>query len=430
MGSRVATGGVPRHAGSTRARARARGVALVLVAVVAFGTSFAGFTLLRWRSNMTTLPSFADLVAPPPAGATAPGQEREVDVDDPMSGRAVTLLVLGTDDRSGANAALAGAKAGGGSDTTLVVHLSADRSRVEIVSIPRDSRAEIPACHLDLNPDGPMSRPRTAKFNEAFAVGWATGEPALAAACTSSTVQTMTGLTVDGVVIVDMAGFVGMVEAVGGVRVCVPEPVRDTRYTHLDLPAGWADLDGVTALRYVRARHVDGGDGTDPARIDRQHQFLGALVRKVLSSDVLTSPLATGRFIDAMTSSLTISAELGDPAELLGLGWSLRGLGPEDLTFMTVPWAYAEGGRYVAWTDDAAEVWARLLADEPLGASGTSGASGTGDAGGSPPPTAGAAAAGPGAAEGVPPSADGAASAPVAGAVLRTAEESESAVCG
>lgn len=415
-----------------RSYRRARVVALVLVGAVALGGGFVGFTILRWRSNVTTLPSVADLVAPPPTtGLATPGAVgHAVDADDPWPGRAVNLLLLGTDDRSGENAALAGADPGGGSDTALVVHLSADRSRVELVSIPRDTKAQIPACHLDHDVDGPMSRPRTAKFNEAFAIGWATGDPALAAACTISTVQTMTGLTIDAFAIVDMAGFVGMVEAVGGVRVCVPEPLRDARYTGLDLPAGWADLDGVTALQYVRARHVDGGDGTDPARIDRQHRFLGALVRKVLSSDVLASPLATGRFLDAVTSSLMVSAELADPGRLLGLGWSLRDLDAADLTFLTVPWEYADGGRYVAWTDAAADVWARLLADEPLAGSVAAAApdGGTADGG-----TAGGGTAG-GTADGGTGDAGAAGgtggSPPVGGAVLRTAEDPEAAVCG
>lgn len=410
------TGAVPRHVRAMRSYRRARGIAIVLVGAVTLGVGFVGFSVLRWRSNVTTLPSVAHLVAPPTtSGTAAPAVGHAVDADDPMPGRAVNLLLLATDDRSGENAVLAGADEGGGSDTALVVHLSADRSRVEMVSIPRDTKADIPACHLDRDVQGPMSRPRTAKFNEAFAIGWATGDPALAAACTISTVQTMTGLTIDGFAIVDMVGFVGMVEAVGGVRVCVPEPLRDARYTGLDLSAGWHDLGGVTALQYVRARHVDGSDGTDPARIERQHRFLGALVRKVLSSDVLASPLATGRFLDAVTSSLTLSAELANPGTMLGLGWSLRELDATDLTFMTVPWAYADGGRYVAWTPDAADVWARLLADEPLAGGGAA----------PPAPDLGAAAGEVGAPD------DGVAGlAPVAGTELSTAEDPEAAVCG
>lgn len=409
MGTRAAAAGVPRHVLAMRSYRRARAVATVLVGAVAFGGGLVGFTLLRWRANVTTLPSVADLVAPPTPIGAAPVVGHAVDADDPMDGRAVTLLLLGTDDRSGENAALAGADPGGGSDTAMLVHLSADRSRVEVVAIPRDTKAAIPACHLDRDPGGPMSRPRTAKFNEAFAIGWATGDPALAAACTISTVQTMTGLTVHGFAIVDMAGFVGMVEAIGGVRVCVPAPLQDARYTGLDLPAGWADLDGVTALQYVRARHVEGSDGTDPARIERQHLFIGALVRKVLSSDVLASPLATGRFLDAVTSSLTVSAELADPGTILGLGWSLRELEPTDLTFMTVPWAYSDGGRYVSWTDEADEVWARLLTDQPLAGGGAAPAAPADDA---------------------PAGDDGGGVAPVTGAVLSTAEDPGAAVCG
>ena len=406
---------MPRHVRALRSYRRARGVALVLVGALALGGGLVGFTILRWRSNVTTLPSVAHLVAPPTvAPGAAPTLGRAVDADDPMPGRAVTILLLGTDDRSGENAVLAGADEGGGSDTALVVHIPADRSRVELVSIPRDTRAEIPACHLDRDVDGPMSRPRTAKFNAAFAIGWATGDPALAAACTISTVQTMTGLTVDGFAIIDMAGFVGMVNAIGGVRVCAPEPLRDLRYTGLDLSAGWHDLEGVRALQYVRARHVEGSDGTDPARIERQHRFLGALVRKVLSSDVLSSPLAMGRFVDAATASLTVSAELADPGTVLGLAWSLRELDEADLTFMTVPWAYADGGA-VIWTADADQVWARILADEPLAGSTGAGAAGAGT-------TAAAADDAPGAAPVTIP--------PVTGADLRTAADPEAALCG
>ena len=336
---------------------------LVVVSATALGVGLVGFTLLRLRSNVTTLPSVTELIARPThEGESEPEQPS---TDDPLAGTAVNIVVLGTDDRSGENALLAGEDPGGGSDTTLIVHLPADRSRADVVSIPRDSRAQIPACHLDYNPDGPVSRPQEAKFNKAFDIGWETGEPALAAACTMSTIQTMTGLTINAFVIVDMAGFADMVDAVGGVRVCVPEPLRDSRYTGLDLAAGWHDLRGVQALQYVRARHIDGGDGLDPTRIERQQRFIGALLRRVLSSDVLTSPLALAGFLDAATSSLTVSAELGDTSTQLGLGWSLRDLDATDITFLTVPWEFGSGG-YVDWTEDAALVWSRLASDVPL----------------------------------------------------------------
>jgi LCP family protein required for cell wall assembly len=359
----------------------ARTVGLVVLATVVFGTAAAGFTVLRLRGNVTTLDSVAGLVAPPTSAGE--GAAETPTPDDPMEGRAVNILVLATDDRSGENAALAGADPGGGSDTTLIVHLAADRSRADIVSIPRDSRAQIPACHLDRDPAGAMSRAQEGKFNKAFAIGWATGDPALAAACTISTVQTMTGLTIDGFVILDMAGFVDMVDAVGGVRVCVPEPLDDEgNYTNLHLTAGWHDLVGAEALDYVRARHVSGSDGTDPSRIERQQRFIGALMRKVLSSDVLRSPVELGRFLDAATSSLTVSSELGSTTTQLGLAWGLRDLTSQNITFLTTPWEYGTSG-YVDWTDDAALVWSRLLADQPLN-------SAAAPAGGTADPTAGA----------------------------------------
>lgn len=402
-----------------RSYRRARAIGLVVVATVVFGVSAAGFAVLRWRSNVTALPSIAGLVAPPtPVGPDVVAEPPTP--QDEMSGRAVNLLVLGSDDRSGENAALAGADAGGGSDTTLVLHLAADRSRADIVSIPRDSRAQIPACHLDRDPAGVMSDPREGKFNRAFATGWATGDLGLAAACTISTVQTMTGLTIDGFVIVDMAGFADMVDAVGGVRVCVPEPLDDDGgYTNLHLSAGWHDLLGREALDYVRARHVVGGDGTDPARIERQQRFIGALMRKVLSSDVLTNPLELGGFLDAATSSLTVSAELGSATAQLGLIWGLRDLDSQSITFLTVPWEYGTGG-YVDWTDDAALVWSRLLADQPLNSAAV-------QAPATPPVT-------PGATPGAEPAVPAAPAPPVPPAEpdlpIRTADDPDEVICG
>lgn len=358
-----------------RSHRAARAVALSLLAVISFTAAAAGFTVLRFRSNVTTLPSVAGLVARPTSGAA---ETAAPEPGDPMAGRAVNLLVLGSDDRSGENAALAGEDAGGGSDTTLIVHLPADRSRIDVVSIPRDSRAQIPKCHLDWQADGPMLRARESKFNAAFSIAWKeTGDLALGAACTISTIQTMTQVPIDAFVIVDMAGFAAMVDAVGGVQICAPTPLRDPRYTRLNLDAGWHDLKGVEALQYVRARHIKGTDGTDTGRIERQQRFIGALMREVMSSDVLTNPIALGRFLNAATSSLTVSAELGSATEQLGLAWGIRDLRADDVTFVTVPWEFGSGG-YVEWTHDAVLLWERLRADQPLNPTATPPAGGAG----------------------------------------------------
>lgn len=345
----------PAHARSVHERRWPRVAGLALVGALAAGASGAAALASQVGTNVTTVGSVADVLA------EAAGEQTD-QAPDPWDGRAVDLLLLGSDDRSGENAAIGGAEDGMRADTTLLAHVSADRTRIEITSLPRDTRARIPACPVDTA--GGMSSPREDKFNAAFATGALSGDVGLAAACTALTVREMTGVEVDAFMIVDFAGFQGMVDAVGGVEVCVPEPLVDGRYTALNLPAGRHVLLGQQALDYVRARHVEGTDGTDLSRIERQQNFLGALVRKVTGSDVLTSPAATLSFVDAATSSLTVSSELSG-SQVMGLVWSMRELRPQDVTFVTVPWRYDAQG-WVEWTSEADVLWQRLLADQPL----------------------------------------------------------------
>ncbi|HEX5332350.1 MAG TPA: LCP family protein [Cellulomonas sp.] len=349
----------PRHSRARRDRAApGRRVALVVVAVLAFGGSATAVAVSRLRGNVGTVGSLDGLIAAPTGSPT------DLPAADLSAGRAVTFVVIGSDTRSGGNAAIGGEVDGMRADTTIVVHLAADRSRVDAVSIPRDSEANIPACHLDRDPAGRMSRPRTDKFNAAFSIGGSAGDVGLAAACTMSTIAAMTGLAVTEFALVDFAGFQGMVEAIGGIRVCVPTALKDYKdNTELDLAAGWHDLDGPQALDYVRARYVTGSDGSDVQRIARQQDFIAAVVRKALSADVLTSPVSLAHFLDAGTRSLTMSDGLA--AGLPGMAWGLRGIDPSTVTFVTVPWGPGTKGRIV-WTDDATTLWERIAADVPI----------------------------------------------------------------
>src|SRR5665647_1911019 len=322
----------PRHANARRGRTTVpRRVTLVVVALLAFGGSATAVAVSRLRGNVATVGSLDGLIAAPTDSPT------EQAAADRSAGRAVTFVMLGSDTRAGENAAIGGADDGMRADTTIVVHVSADRRRVDAVSIPRDSEARIPACHLDREQAGRMSRPRTDKFNAAFAIGGSTGDLGLAAACTLSTIAANTGLAVTDFAQVDFAGFQGMVDAIGGIRVCVPTAIKDYKgNTALDLAAGWHDLDGPQALDYVRARYITGSDGSDVQRITRQQKFIAAVLRKALSADVLTSPVSLARFLDAGTRSLTMSDGL--KAELPGLAWRLRDVEPSAVTFVTVPW--------------------------------------------------------------------------------------------
>ena len=289
------------------------------------------------------------------------------DPDDPNQGMPVNILVLGTDSREGSEAVVADGEEGQRSDTTIVMHISADRQRVELVSIPRDSLVDIPDC---IREDGSTSRPQNyAMFNSAYSIGGESGLVSDAAACTQRTVEQNTGVRIDHFIVVNMSGFVNMVDAVGGVPMCIPEEVYSPKANNLHLQAGNQRLDGVTALSYARARTGTGlGDGSDTNRIGRQQELLAATAREVLSKNLLTDVPELIRFLTAATQSLTVSSGLSSITDMAGLALSLKGLGSGGITFLTVPWVPAQtDANRVVWTDDADRVWANLAGDLPVG---------------------------------------------------------------
>ncbi len=220
---------------------------------------------------------------------------------------------------------IGGTKGVGGmrSDTTIVVHVSADRSRAELVSIPRDSLVAVPSCTMT---NGKKSwAQRSAMFNTAFATGWDMGgDMASAAGCTIKTVQALTGLTIDHFVVVDFVGFESMVNAIGGVPICLPTSY-DSPNAGLHVNAGFQALNGQTALAYARAREGTNMNGSDLQRAARQQQFVAAMIRQVLSKDVLTSVPRLLSFLDAATKSLTVDPGLSHLTDMAGIALSLRG---------------------------------------------------------------------------------------------------------
>ena len=288
---------------------------------------------------------------------------------DPQAGKPVNMLLIGSDERYGANGAIGGDKNLGSmrSDTTIVVHVSADRSRAELVSIPRDSMVKIPSCTMT---NGRTTRARFDMFNSAFASGWDTGgDITSAAACTIKTVQSLTGLTIDHFVVVDFVGFQQMVDAIGGVPICIPENY-DSRNAKLHVKAGYQTLDGPTALAYARAREGTNMNGSDLQRAARQQQLVAAMIHQVLSRNVLTNVPALMNFLNAATSSLTVDPGLGHLTDMAGMALSLRCLEPSHITFMTIPvGAYPKNHNRVIWTSAATKIWANMVADQPIVAS-------------------------------------------------------------
>ncbi|MER7766435.1 LCP family protein [Kitasatospora sp. NPDC096140] len=237
---------------------------------------------------------------------------------------AENILLIGSDDRSGSNGSYGGQAGTERSDTTILLHLAADRKHATAVSVPRDVMVSVPACE---QPDGTRSKPVLMQFNRAFE----TGGPA----CSIRTVEQLSGIRIDHYVILDFSGFKTIVNAIGGVEVCVPQPIHD-KDAKLDLPAGRQTLHGEQALGYVRARESL-GDGSDTQRMGRQQQFLAALIRKVESQGVLLNPTRLWPVLDAATSSVRADGGLSSLGALYDLTQDLRGIPSANVVFLTAP---------------------------------------------------------------------------------------------
>ncbi|MGR8010189.1 LCP family glycopolymer transferase [Streptomyces hypolithicus] len=243
----------------------------------------------------------------------------------PIAVDAQNILLIGSDTRSGkGNAKYGRDKGTQRSDTTILLHLAADRKSATAVSLPRDLMVDIPSC---LGRDGKRTRKQFTQFNSAYELG--------GTACTIRTVEGLTGIRLNHHMVVDFAGFKGMVDAVNGVEICLEEPVDD-KQAKLKLDAGLQKLNGEQALGYVRARKSI-GDGSDTERMERQQQFLGALVNKVQSNGVLLNPTRLYPVLDAATKSLTTDPGLDSLKDLYNLVRGMRNVPTDQVQFLTVP---------------------------------------------------------------------------------------------
>ncbi|MFD6093237.1 LCP family protein [Oerskovia sp. NPDC060338] len=351
----------PHHARSQRSHKALRVVGMVATGCLAFAGTAAAAMYVDFQSSVV-VSDVSNLVE----GASP---EPPRDPDDPFAGKALNILVMGTDYRDAENAAIAGEEEGMRSDTTFVVHVSGDRTRMEVVSIPRDSLVDIPSCNLS---DGSTSKPRKATmFNEAFQIGAGQDDDLVgAAACTITTVQSLTGLTITDHVVLKMNGVVGVVNAIGGVTMCLPEPMKESpRYGTLDLPAGQTTLNGDQAISFLRARHGTGMGlemGSDLSRIPRQQAFIDSMLREVLSKNLITNAPELYGMIKAVLSSVSASPSLAGLDSLAGLAFSLKDIDTNEIVFTELPVIDAPTNKNrVVWTMDAQAIWDRMAADEP-----------------------------------------------------------------
>lgn len=227
-------------------------------------------------------------------------------------GSPMHVLVVGTDTRTDLDAERqrelgVGSTGGERADTIFVMTIRG--GDVALLAFPRDLWVE--RC------DGTMGR-----INIAIEAG---------PTCMVETVRALSGIEIDHFMRVTFGGFVDLVDAVGGVELCLEEAIADDD-AHIDLPEGCQVLEGTDALGYVRVRKID----DDLQRIQRQQQFLRALAGRVASPATMFNPLRVYRLGDEAGGAVSVDDQLG----ILGLGrlaWGARGMAGGDAVTHTVP---------------------------------------------------------------------------------------------
>ncbi|MET0844049.1 MAG: LCP family protein, partial [Mycetocola sp.] len=300
---------------SSTAGVIARFVAAVLAVVLVSGSAIAAYAV--W--------DIASSVAPPVTLANETPGVSAPDIDAIEGG--VNLLLVGSDSRQGQDAIFGDASKETAvlNDVTMLLHISEDHSSATVVSFPRDMFVPIPACPKE---DGGTYDSMTAqKINTTLSYG--------GLACTVLTVEKLTGLSIPFAAEVQFDGVIELSTAVGGVDVCVAEPIADD-YTQTYLDAGTHTLEGMAALQFLRTRHGV-GDGSDLGRISNQQVFLSSLVRTLKSSETLTNPSKLFGIAKAAASNMTLSTSLSNINTMVSIAMAMKDIPLEQVVFAQYP---------------------------------------------------------------------------------------------
>ncbi|WP_257618005.1 LCP family protein [Rothia nasimurium] len=314
-------------------------MALSLVALLVFVLALGGFALLRLRSNVQTA---------------------EMNIGELSSNLAsgpLDILVIGSDTRSGSNSAYGDAEdAGARSDVMMLVQVSQDRSTVNVISFPRDLMVSIPKC-TDPETGEIYEATDDTQINESLGRG--------GPGCTVATISNLTGVAIDHFMLVDFNAVKALSTVVGGVQVCVTEPIDDT-YSGLKLPAGTSTVEGEQALAFLRSRHGF-GDGSDTARIQAQQSFLASLLRKVQSEGTLSNPRMLLSIAEAITQNATVDKELTNLGNLVSIGSIFATVDLGKVVFATVPnEPYAYDENKLQLSAEAQTFFSKLQNDQSL----------------------------------------------------------------
>ena len=307
--------GAARHLGSQRRMPVWLKVATAVVTVVVVGgLAFAGYWYFRLQSNISKAPLTA-----------GDGNSNPVsDANDRMQ-----ILILGSDTRDGKNSEYGAADLSSGygqSDVMMLMDISADNKRVNVISFPRDLLVDIPQCK-DQETKQVYPARSGVMINEAMAQA--------GIGCAVDTVNKLTGLEVDHFMMADFNAVKELSNTVGGVDVCISDAVYDPD-SRLRLPKGTSAVQGEMALAFLRTRHAF-ADGGDLGRIKAQQGFLSSLTRKIKDEGTLSDPGKMLRIADTVTQNLTVDEGLASVPSLLTIGNRLKDIDISKVAFVAVP---------------------------------------------------------------------------------------------
>ena len=347
-------------AAGRRSRHIFRIAALCLSALLLTGASALVFMYFRLNGNIEKYDPGKDL-----------GSDRPT--IDKQAGKSVNFLLIGSDYRSGDSdvdgAGSSGDVVGMRSDTTMLVHVSADRKRVEVVSIPRDTLVDIPECNVrDKDDDDKVlytTEPQeNTRFNSAFAKGGAKLNAGSAANCTMRTVEKLTGYKVhiDNYMVINFAAFKSIVTQLGGVPAYFEDDVDD-KEAGLKVKAGCRLLNGDQALALARARKTF-GDGSDLGRVNRQQELVKTIISEAMDLDLFSDSVKLYRIAKGTMKNIDTNEGFGDVENLVSLASSLQDVAPNDVKFLTMPFKHK--GAYVVQRDEASKLWKNIADDKPV----------------------------------------------------------------
>ncbi|OEJ32251.1 transcriptional regulator [Streptomyces subrutilus] len=299
----------------------------------------------------------------------------------------LNILLIGSDARDdAANQAL-----GGGTDTfdgpaladvQMLLHLSADRSNMSVVSMPRDTMLMMPKCTEPNGKVHPASK-GLVQTNESLQRG--------GPGCTVAAWTELTKIPIDHFMMIDFKGVVSMADAIGGVPVCVEQNIhsrtRDGKGSGLKLPKGESVIQGETALQWLRTRYGF-EDGTDIARTHAQHQYMNSMAREFRKNAKLTNPVKMNSLAQAAIDAMVVDTGLNKIDKLYDLSMELKKVSPGRITMTTMPWVYSTrpglDGRVEPMPGEAEALFRMVREDIALDGKG----SGAPEAGASPSPGA------------------------------------------